>query len=212
MRIAILAAGEYPRKEYPKYLLDSADVLVCCDSALETALNHNLKVAAVVGDMDSIKRSVLERFQGIKVHETEQDYNDLTKSMCFVMSNYADIECISILGATGKHEAHTIGNLSLLISYENWWKFWEKGVIVQIVSDYCTAFAVGESCRLQVGEGRKISFFSCDPTLRIHTSGLQWPLDEVEFDLWWKATLNRATEDEVILKMNHPSEVLVILE
>ncbi len=212
MKIAILAAGDYPRKPYPKYLLDSADVLVCCDSALQVALKHKLMVDAVVGDMDSISHSVMEHFHGIIVHETEQDYNDLTKAMRFVMSNYTDIESISILGATGKHEAHTIGNLSLLMTYENWWKFWEKGVTVQIVSDYCTAFAVGESCRLQVGEGRKISFFSCDKTLRIHTSGLKWPLDEVEFNLWWKATLNCATEDEVVLKMNHPSEVLVVLE
>lgn len=212
MRLAILAAGNYPRKAYPKYLLESADVLVCCDSALENALKHGLKVDAVVGDMDSVGRNVLDHFQGRIVHVSEQDFNDLTKAMRYVMDNYLDVEEISILGATGKHEVHTIGNLSLLMTYEKWWKFWEKGITLQIVSDYCTAFAIGESCKLQVGEGRKISFFSCDPTLRIHTSGLQWPLDEVEFGDWWKATLNRATADEISLEFNHPAEVLIILE
>ena len=212
MRLAILAAGDYPRKDYPRYLLKSADVLVCCDSALESALRYGLKVDVVVGDMDSIKPAILNKFDGIKVHESEQDYNDLTKAMRYVMEKYPDIEEISILGATGKHEAHTIGNLSLLMTYEKWWRFWEKGITVQIVSDYCTAFAVGQSCKLEVGEGRKVSFFSCDPTLRIHTSGLQWPLDNVEFGAWWKATLNRASADEISLEFNHPAEVLIVLE
>jgi len=212
MRLAILAAGDYPPKDYPRYLLKSADVLVCCDSALESALRYGLKVDVVVGDMDSIKPAILNKFDGIKVHESEQDYNDLTKAMRYVMEKYPDIEEISILGATGKHEAHTIGNLSLLMTYEKWWRFWEKGITVQIVSDYCTAFAVGQSCKLEVGEGRKVSFFCCDPTLRIHTSGLQWPLDNVEFGAWWKATLNRASADEISLEFNHPAEVLIVLE
>lgn len=212
MNIVILAAGDFPRKAYPKYLLESADALVCCDSALESALKHGLKVDAVVGDMDSIKAGVLAGFSGKKIHETEQDFNDLTKTMRYVMDNYRDIDGISILGATGKHEAHTLGNLSLLMTYEKWWGFWEKNITVQIVSDYCTAFAIGRSCRLEVGEGRKVSFFCCDPSLRIHTTGLQWPLDKVEFGEWWKATLNRATADEITLEMNHPAEVLIILE
>lgn len=111
MRIAILAAGDYPRKEYPHYILSQADVIICCDGALESALRHSLKVDTVVGDMDSIKPSVLARFSGTKVHVTEQDYNDLTKAMRFVMQTYSGIEAIDILGATGKHEAHTVGNL-----------------------------------------------------------------------------------------------------
>ncbi|MGN1226814.1 MAG: thiamine diphosphokinase [Candidatus Cryptobacteroides sp.] len=212
MRIAILAAGDYPRKPYPLYLLQSADVIVCCDSALETALRHSLKVSAVVGDMDSIKPSLLKRFEGEKVHESEQDYNDLTKAMRYVTSHYPEAEEIDIIGATGRHEAHTIGNLSLLMTYENWWGFWDRKVTLQIVSDYCSAFAISSSCKLNVGEGRKVSFFSEDRSLRVKSQGLEWPLDEVEFDSWWKATLNRSQTDEITLDFNHPAALLVILE
>lgn len=212
MRIAILAAGDYPRKPYPLYLLQSADVIVCCDSALETALRHGLKVSAVVGDLDSIKPSLLKKFEGEIVHESEQDYNDLTKAMRYVTSHYPEAEEIDILGATGRHEAHTIGNLSLLMTYENWWGFWDRKVTLQIVSDYCSAFAISSSCKLSVGEGRKISFFSEDRSLRVKSQGLEWPLDEVEFDSWWKATLNRSQTDEITLEFNHPAALLVILE
>lgn len=212
MKIAILAAGDYPRKAYPKYLLSTADILICCDSALDTALRHGLEPAAVVGDLDSAGVKMLKSFTGKIVHVSEQDDNDLTKAMHYTVDTYQHIESIAIFGATGKHEAHTIGNLSLLMEYERIWKFWEKNIDVQIVSDYCTAFAVGQSCALQVGEGRKVSLFCTDPTLRIHSTGLQWPLDGVEFGPWWRATLNRATDDEITLEMNHDAQVLVILE
>ena len=124
----------------------------------------------------------------------------------------SQIQDIYIFGATGKHEAHTMGNLSLLMEYEQWWGFWEKGINVQIVSDYCSAFAIADTCSLQVGEGRKISFFCYDKTLRISTKGLQWPLDEFEFGALWKATLNKSTSDTIDLRFNHPAPVLIIME
>ena len=33
MTAVILANGDFPRKEYPLWLLREADVVVCCDSA-----------------------------------------------------------------------------------------------------------------------------------------------------------------------------------
>ena len=51
-----------------------------------------------------------------------------------------------------------------------------------------------------------------DSTLRIHSEGLVWPLDDVVFDNWWKATLNRAGEDRVKLVFNHRSIALVIMD
>lgn len=212
MKLVILAAGLYPRTAYPQYLLQSADILLCCDGALKTALDHGLKPQAAIGDMDSLSKSVAKKFAGIIVKVDEQDYNDLTKVMRYAMEHYPDADEITIIGATGKHETHTIGNMSLLMTYEQWWGFWNKGVTLQLVSDYCTAFAVPDSVKLQVGEGRKISFFTTDTSLNIKTKGLQWPLDEVVFDAWWKTTLNRATADEIELEFNHPAPLLIVLE
>ena len=142
----------------------------------------------------------------------EQDDNDLTKAMKYVLAEYPEATDIIILGATGKREAHTIGNLSLLMEYEKAFGLSGKGINVQIVSDYCTAFVVSDSCTLSIGEGRPVSFFTCDPSLNIKSKGLEWPLDSVVFDNWWKATLNRATSDEISLQFNHPAPLLVILD
>ena len=212
MNVVILAAGEFPRKAYPLYLLREADAVVCCDGALASALKHGVQPMAVVGDMDSVSKSALKGFEGKVVKVAEQDDNDLTKALRYVLETFPTVSEITILGATGKREAHTIGNLSLLMEYEKTFGLCDRGVNVQIVSDYSTAFVVGDSCSLALGEGRAVSFFTCDPSLKIKSSGLQWPLDSVVFDNWWKATLNRATSDEITLKFNHPTPLLVILD
>jgi hypothetical protein len=83
---------------------------------------------------------------------------------------------------------------------------------VQMVSDYGTAFAITDSCELHLGEGRRFSLFSADNSLRISSEGLQWPTDEVVFDAWWKATLNRTVAPIVTLRFNHPAPALVIVD
>ena len=155
--------------------------------------------------------NVFKKLKG-KGRLSEQDVKDRTKPMRYVTSHVPEADESDILGASGRHEAHTIGNLSLLMSYEKWWGFWERKVTLQIVSDYCSAFAISSSCRLSVGEGRKLSFFSEDRSLRIKSKGLKWPLDGVEFDSWWKATLNRSESDEITLEFNHPAPLLIIME
>lgn len=212
MNVVILAAGDFPRKSYPIYILRNADAVVCCDGALEVALRRGVRVDAVVGDMDSVSPGVLKRFEGKVERVAEQDDNDLTKALRYVLGAYPEVSGITILGATGKRSSHTVGNLSLLMEYEKQYGFWARGISVQIISDWDTAFAVGDTCTLMVGEGRSVSLFSCDPTLKIKSKGLEWPLDSVVFDYWWKATLNRAMSDDITLEFNHPAPLLVILD
>lgn len=212
MDVVILAAGDFPRKEYPRYLLDSADRVVCCDGAIRSALRHGVKVDVLIGDMDSASATVRKAASFEVVQEDEQETNDLTKAMRYVMTHWSDVERITMLGATGKREAHTIGNLSLLMEYEKEYHFWERGIDVQMVSDWSTAFAVGGSCSLHVGAGRPVSLFTCDTALKLHSTGLQWPLDGVAFDNWWKASLNRATADVIDLQFLHPAPLLIVLD
>ena len=85
------------------------------------------------------------------------------------------------------------------------------GITVEMVSDHSTIFAVTDSFEMDCGTGRKISIMTPDNSLRIKSEGLEWPLDEVVFDNWWKATLNRATQDTVRLTFSHRSTALIIL-
>ena len=208
---AILCAGAFPRKEYPLYLLSTADIVVCCDSATMKFMRHfHREPDVVIGDMDSLPESFRSSLSCTIVHETEQENNDQTKAVRYVLSHFPEVGSIHILGASGLREDHTIGNLSLLMEYTRMFSLGER--TIDSVSDYSTAFAVTDSISLHVGEGRRISILSPDNSLRIKSKGLEWPTDDVVFDNWWKATLNRATDDVVSLEFSHPSMALVIME
>ena len=210
--------GQFPKKEYPLYLLESADYVVCCDGALDTYLRHfsgrNLRRPdAVVGDMDSLSKKTAERFRDIAVKIDEQETNDQSKAFHYILEHFPDVDTIHILGATGKREDHTIGNLSLLMEYAREMRRQDCGrtVSVDIVSDWSTAFAITDTCTLDVGEGRSVSIICPDNSLNIKSEGLVWPTDNVVFDNLWQATLNRASADRISLTFSHPSIALIIL-
>lgn len=214
----IVGNGQFPKKEYPLYLLESADYVVCCDGALDTYLRHfsgrNLRRPdVVVGDMDSLSKKTAERFRDIAVKIDEQETNDQSKAFHYILEHFPDVDTIHILGATGKREDHTIGNLSLLMEYAREMGRQDCGrtVSVDIVSDWSTAFAITDTCTLDVGEGRSVSIICPDNSLNIKSEGLVWPTDNVVFDNLWQATLNRASADRISLTFSHPSIALIIL-
>lgn len=217
----IVGNGQFPKKEYPLYLLESADYVVCCDGALDTYLRHFRnrtlrRPDVVIGDMDSLSKKAAAKFSDIAVRIEEQETNDQSKAFHYILEHFPDVDTIHILGATGKREDHTIGNLSLLMEYAR--ELGGQGgaaggraVFVDIVSDWSSAFAITDTCDLNIGEGRSISIISPDNSLKIKSKGLVWPTDNVVFDNLWKATLNRAATDCVRLEFSHPSIALIIL-
>lgn len=214
----IVCNGEFPRKEYPRYILRNADYIVCCDGALTKYLKNMDKIFGtermpdiVIGDMDSISKAARKKYTGTFIHETEQDYNDQTKAVRYVIGHLGDVSSIYILGAGGGREDHTIGNLSLLMEYTRMFDLKARGITIETVSDYSSAFAITDTSEIHCGQGRSISIFSPDKSLNIISEGLQWKTDEVVFDNWWKATLNKSSGDIVKLKFSHPSMALIIL-
>lgn len=219
-----MAAGSFPRKEYPRYLLQSADYVVCCDSALQIMEKHGFVPSAVVGDMDSVCGRALRRFGGEVEKSPDQQTNDLTKAFQFLLRHYGisgtgpapsdgGLSEIHILGATGRREDHTIANMSLLMSYRR--ELDAAGledVSIDMVSDYTMMIPLSSSCTLHLGAGRELSVFCEDPSQKIRTEGLQWPTDGVVFDAWWKASLNKTSEDVVSFHLSGSSPVLVVVE
>lgn len=235
--VSIICNGDFPKSEYPCYLIRTSDHIVCCDGALKAWLRNMDRLfggerlpEVIVGDMDSLSPSLQKKFAGRTVKVEEQDFNDMTKSLLYVLEHYPDAHCIHFLGATGKREDHSLGNISLLMEYAKHLSggdtetdylsgslrkalasYKERQLEMDMVTDYTSIVAVTDSCELAVGEGRKVSIISTDYSLRIKSYGLEWQTEGVVFDNIWKATLNRAASDIVRLEFNHPSIALVIV-
>ena len=214
--IVIICDGSFPKTEYPRYLIRTADFVVCCDGALKKFLRNSMAIFGeerlpdlVIGDMDTLSPALQKKHSDIIIRETEQEHNDQTKAVRWVLRNIDDIGAIHILGATGGRPDHTVGNMSLLMEYTRMFDL--KDISLEAVSDYGTLFPVNDTVEIDCGEGREISIFSPDNTLRIRSEGLMYSTDEVRFDNWWKATLNKAVRDKVKLEFSHRSIALISL-
>ena len=217
--VVIICDGAFPKNEFPRYIIRNADFIICCDGALRKFLRNCRSIFGedrlpdlVIGDMDSLPASMIRRYKDIIVKVDEQEHNDQTKAFRWAVGNLPDIGNIYIIGATGGREDHTIGNMSLLMEYARMFDLEGMGIEVEMITDNGSAFAVTDTFEMDCGTGRKVSIFSPDNSLRIHSEGLEWPLDDVVFDNWWKATLNRASEDRVRLEFSHRSIALIMLD
>lgn len=214
--VIIICDGKFPKKEYPRYLIRTADYIICCDGALKKFLSNSISIFGeerlpdlVIGDMDTLSKSLQQKYADIIIKETEQEHNDQTKAVRWALNNLKDIESIYIMGATGGRADHTIGNVSLLMEYTRMFDL--QGVVLEMISDEGTIFPITDTVEFECGEGRQVSIFSPDITLNIKSEGLMYPTDDVVFDNWWKATLNKASRDTVRLVFNHSSLALVML-
>lgn len=214
--IVIICDGSFPKTEYPRYLIRSADFIVCCDGALKKFLRQSQAIFGeerlpdlVIGDMDTLSSSLQKKYSDIIIRESEQEHNDQTKAVRWVLNNIEDIEAIHILGATGGRADHTIGNLSLLMEYTRMFDLGET--VLEAVTDEGTVFPVTDTIEFDCGAGREISIITPDSSLRIRSEGLQWKTDDVVFDNWWKATLNKSADDRVRLEFSHKSVALIMM-
>ena len=217
--LVIICDGRFPKSEYPRYLIRTADFIICCDGALQKFLRASVSIFGekrlpnvVIGDMDSLSPTLRKRYSDIIVQIDEQEHNDQTKAFRWALENVPGISQIYILGATGEREDHTIGNISLLMEYARTYDLEGMGINVEMISDHATIFAATDTFEMDCGEGRRVSIFSPDNSLRIKSEGLEWPTDDVVFDNWWKATLNRAFQDHVRLEFSHKSIALIMMD
>ena len=216
--VVIICDGAFPKTEYPRYLIRTADFTICCDGALRKFIRNSKAIFGdgrlpdkVVGDMDSLSANLKAKYSDIIVQIDEQEHNDQTKAFRWALENLSGISTITIIGATGQREDHTIGNISLLMEYARTYDLESMEIQLQMVTDHGVIFPVTDTTEFDCGIGRQISIFSPDNSLRIKSSGLEWKTDEVVFDNWWKATLNRATQDRVRLEFSHRSIALVMM-
>jgi thiamine pyrophosphokinase len=215
--VVIICDGTFPKSEYPRYLIRTADFIICCDGSLVKFLRNSKAIFGeqrlpdlVIGDMDTLSESMQKRHADIIVKVEEQEHNDQTKAVRWALENLDGIESIYIMGATGGRADHTIGNASLLMEYTRMFDL--NGINIESVTDEGTIFPVTDTTKFDCGTGREVSIFSPDNTLRIKSEGLMYPTDNVVFDNWWKATLNKSVADTVKLTFSHKSLALIILD
>lgn len=190
----IVADGTFPQHEIPLGYLKNAKRIICCDGSAQNLVLAGMQPDAIVGDMDSLNDELAKRFADRIFMDKNQDINDLTKavSWCSKMG-YKDIV---IVGATGKREDHTLGNISLIADYM-------KIVNVIMVTDTGIFRPLLKSSAISCFTGQQVSIFSLDSETEVTSQGLHYPLNRTRITSWWCATLNEATGDSFSVEFNN---------
>ncbi len=198
----IVADGTFPRHEIPLHYLKNAKRIICCDGSVQNLILAGMQPEAIIGDLDSLNDDLANRFADRIFLYESQETNDLTKavSWCSEMG-YKDIV---IVGATGKREDHTIGNISLLAEYI-------KDMNVLMVTDTGILRPFLTSTEISSFTGQQVSIFSIDPETEVTSTGLRYPLNRTKIKNWWFATLNEALGDSFSLEFN-AGRVIVYLK
>ena len=210
---AILCNGSFPVNGQVLAGLMASDMVVCCDGAVENLFPFR-EPDYIVGDLDSISGFMREKFSDRVIHISEQQTNDLSKCFRFVCSLIGDTApdpdfFITVYGATGKREDHTLANISLLADFNKVLLDMGYAGRIALVTDEGTFFPLYGSATFNVGTGIPVSIFAFDRDLRIKSTGLEYPTDSVVFDMWWKATLNRTDSSVVSLEFDKNGKALI---
>jgi thiamine pyrophosphokinase len=198
--IVILANGLFPESRQAFDLLKSAEQLICCDGAADKLIAFGMTPHIIIGDMDSVSPGTREQYASIMIHSRSQETNDLTKAIHYCMKQ--GYSSVSILGATGLREDHTLGNISLLVEYSS-------HIDLRIISDFgiFSMVRTGEAVESYVGE--KVSIFSIDNRTLVTSEGLKYPIKDMTLSNWYRATLNESVADRFSLQFDSDLPLIV---
>jgi len=201
-KTVILAAGDYPSAPAPCAALASARHVVCCDGAAVAYTRRTRRVPdAIVGDLDSLPAAFRRRHAALVVPIAEQDDNDLAKAFAYCLARgWRDIV---ILGATGRREDHTLGNVAWLADFA------ERAPKVAMLTDHgLFTVARAPGATLATAPGMQLSFFGFDSSQRLNADGVKFPVRDLPLRRWFTATLNEATGRRVRLTFSGPPVIV----
>ena len=194
----ILANGDYPFADVPVQLLKEAPYVVCCDGGANEYIEKGYTPDIIIGDGDSLSEENRRLYADLIHHNPDQETNDQTKAIQFLLSQGK--KRIAIVGATGKREDHTIGNISLLMEYMR------MGAEVRSYTDYGVFVPCKDTCVFECRPGQQVSIFNFTAK-GLKSKGLAYPI--YDFTSWWQGTLNRCTDTSFTIEAE--GEYLVFL-
>ena len=197
----VLANGEYPTAPLPLQVLADAPYVVCCDGGADEYIRHGHTPDLIIGDGDSISTENRRKYGHLLHRIAEQDTNDQTKAVNYLLAQGK--RRIAIVGATGKREDHTLGNISLLVDYMH------AGADVRTYTDYGVFIPCRGTHPFPCEPGQQVSIINFNAR-KLHGIGLLYPLSD--FTNWWQGTLNECTgteftveaEGEYLMFLNYP--------
>ena len=180
----------------------SYDYVIAADAGLEVLRPLHISPNAVVGDLDTVDKKVLEEYQNqpdieFEIHKPEKDETDT--ELALLTAARQGCEAVDILGALGGRMDHAIGNIQLM------YQFFCQGMEVNIYDARNRLYLLGGHKVFHREEvyGKYISFLPMTETVEgLTLRGLKYPLQRRTIGLGTSLCIsNELKREEGILEL-----------
>ena len=185
-KIILVLNGILPKKNHLIDFLKNYDTIICIDGAANKVENTNLKPDYILGDLDSVKKTIISKYNTVELKN--QNYNDLYKSLDWLKTK--KITKLDIIGIDGKRPDHMIGNFDIIFKKINDFN-------ITIFTDYGIFYTVDNEKIFKNCLDKNISIFSPKKQNKITTDGLEYELKNKILNNLYEGTLNRGVKNQV---------------
>jgi thiamine pyrophosphokinase len=195
--VTLLGAGDFAPAVLAQALIH-APVVVAADGGAVRASQHNLDLAAVIGDLDSIDAETLATLPRGKVHRIpDQETTDFDKCLARIRAPF-----ILAVGFTGARLDHQMAVFSTLVQ--------RASSKCLVIGSEDIAFIAPPSLHLRLAVGTRLSLFPMGPVSG-ESNGLRWPIAGIAFAPDGKiGTSNEVVAPDVDLRFS-ARKMLVLL-
>ena len=180
----------------------SYDYVIAADAGLEVLRPLHISPNAVVGDLDTVDKKVLEEYQNqpdieFEIHKPEKDETDT--ELALLTAARQGCEAVDILGALGGRMDHAIGNIQLM------YQFLCQGMEVNIYDARNRLYLLGghKVFHREKVYGKYISFLPMTETVEgLTLRGFKYPLQRRTIGLGTSLCIsNELKREEGILEL-----------
>ena len=182
--VTIVANGNFPTRGIPKSILDNSKSIIACDGAANLLDEHKYKIDAIIGDLDSINKEIKDKYLDITHHIQDQSENDLRKTIEFLISK--NVKDASIVGASGKRDDHSIGNIFSLTKYSS-------KINLKIFTETGCFICINKDTSFKSFKGQQVSLFTTNDSTKITTNGLKYNFNRKRISSMFYGTLNESS-------------------
>jgi len=203
-KIAIIANGQLNDAEFHKNLLNDSDIVICADGGANHAHALGVTPDYIIGDLDSIKATVLTHFiqqnNTTIIKDKNEDKTDVELALSLAES-FGPSE-IRLLGAIGSRIDHTLANILCLTQVPS-------NIKTQVVDDKNIIELVENTIDLDGKKDDIVSVVPLTDILGLTYTGMKWPVSNKNTSLGWFAVSNRMKEKRANITLSK-GKLLVI--
>ncbi|MDW4499612.1 thiamine diphosphokinase [Sulfitobacter sp. D35] len=177
--------------------LGLAPLCIAADGGAEPALEAGIDLAAVIGDMDSVRPEALARVPPDRIHRiAEQDSTDFDKALRSVAA-----PLVIAAGFTGLRMDHQLSVLNTMVRRA------DRACL--LLGALEIAFVCPPALDLPTRVGDVVSLFPLQPVTG-RSAGLEWPIEGLDFAPGYRVGTSNRALGPVRIEMDGPGMICLL--